>query len=95
MSTLLKFALQPGEEHAYLAAFRILASIGFDAVEGVDPAPHPHAHGAGCAFRGAAVGEVPGDPEEICRSVFEALQAARLRPVAVMGRRVERPALLS
>jgi hypothetical protein len=96
MRTLLKLALHAADERAYRTALELLATLGFDAVddadpvEGVNPVLHAHAPGSACLFRAAAVGEVPGDPAEICRRVFEVLQGARLRPVAVMGRQLER-----
>jgi hypothetical protein len=91
MYTFVRFALHGAGEQAYRHAFDILPSLWLDAVPGVDPAPHVHAGGACCcSTSAAAVGRVPGEPEEIVRSVFVALSEARLRPVTVIGRRVDR-----
>ncbi len=77
MWTVIRFVL--GDEAGYPTAFELLRGAGFREHRGSD------SPGVREVFPAAAVADVFQDPAVVTRAVFEALAAARLRPIAVTG----------
>ena len=86
MWSVFRFSLCRGGERAYRDALEILRGAGFR------QAPAPEPVDADAPFPAAVVADVGGSPADVTRAIFEALQAAGLRPTAVSGCAiVERP----
>jgi hypothetical protein len=79
MWTLIRFALNSDDTGPYRAAFELLGEAGFVRHQSPDDA------GAEATFPAAVVADVPEDPAVVSRAVFDALAAARLRPIMVTG----------
>jgi hypothetical protein len=87
MWTIIRFALHGEDARAYRVAFELLREAGFTPHR--TPAAERRGHAAGEALPAAVVSDLFQDPAVVSRAVFEALQEAHLRPVAVTGCHVE------
>lgn len=82
MWTVIRFALATAEPGKYRTAFEMLGHSGFQ--------PHRRpADGGSDVLPASVVADLLQDPAVVSRAVFEALTAARLRPVMVTGAHIE------